>query len=347
MPRIWYSTGIFDGDDLVFVGLDLVERGVERGGLAGAGGAGDEHHAVGLLDVAAEAREVLRGEADDIKRELGEFLAHRLFVEHAEHGVFAVHSGHDADAEVDEAALVANAETAVLRDAALGDVELGHDLDAGQDGLVVLARDGRHGLLQHAVDAVLDEERVVEGFEVDIGSAALERGEDGGVDEADDGGDVVVRGELLDGDVFVGVLFAGEHVEGEAFAGFVEHALRLLGFLEQVGDLRERGDAGDDARAEQAGDFVDHHELRRVGHGDGELAFGLLQRNEVVAEHHVDGHGLEELMLDFEVLEVDELCVVAASEKLRALDFRECVVGVRLCDGDGGHDGWTPVERFC
>ena len=59
-----------------------------------------------------------------------------------------------------------------------------------------------------------------------------------------------------------GFVFAGEHVEGEAFAGFVEHALRLLGFLQQVGDLRQRGHAGDDAMAEQAGDLVEHHEPR-------------------------------------------------------------------------------------
>ena len=159
---------VFDGDDLVFVGLDLAERGVERGGFAGAGGAGDEHHAVGLLDVAAEAAQIVVGEADDVERELGELLAHRLLVEHAEHGVFAVDGGHDGDAEVDEAALVAHAEAAVLRDAALGDVELAHDLDARNDGLVVLARDGRHGLLEHAVDAVLDEQRVVVGLDVDV-----------------------------------------------------------------------------------------------------------------------------------------------------------------------------------
>ena len=59
------------------------------------------------------------------------------------------------------------------------------------------------------------------------------------------------------------VVFAGEHIEGEAFAGFVEHALRLLGLLQQVGDLREGGDARDDAMAQQAGDLVEHHQLRR------------------------------------------------------------------------------------
>ena len=97
--------GIFDGDDLVFVVLDLAQRGVERGGFAGTGGAGDQHHAVGLGDVAAEFGEIAFAEADHIERELGELLAHRFLVEHAEHGVFAMNGGHDGDAEIDQAAL--------------------------------------------------------------------------------------------------------------------------------------------------------------------------------------------------------------------------------------------------
>jgi hypothetical protein len=80
-----------------------------------------------------------------------------------------------------------------------------------------------------------------------------------------------------------------------------------------------------------------HHQLRGVGDGDGEAAFGLLQRHEVVAEHHVHGDGLEELVLDLEVLQVDELGVVAAGEHLRALGLGECVVAVRDGDRDGGH----------
>ncbi len=52
--------GIFDGDDLVFVVLDFVDGGVERGGFAGAGGAGDQHHAVRLANIAAELRSFVR-----------------------------------------------------------------------------------------------------------------------------------------------------------------------------------------------------------------------------------------------------------------------------------------------
>ncbi len=255
-----------------------------------------------------------------------------------------MNGGHDGDAEVDEAALVAHAEAAVLGHAALGDVELAHDLDAAQDGGVVLARDGRHGRLQHAVDAVLDDHRIVVGLDVNVGGAAFERGEDGGVDQPDDGADVFFAGELLDGDVFVGVVFAGEHVEGEAFAGFVENALRLLRLLQQVGDLRERGHAGDDALAEQAGDLVEHHELRGIADGDDQRVGPLLEGHEVVAEHQLDGHGAQQVVLNLEVLQVDELGAIARGERFRMGAF-VLRGGQRRCDqcGISSHT-WLPRD---
>src|SRR4029077_8057056 len=47
--------GIFNGDDLVFVGLDFVDGGIQGGGLARSGGAGDQHHAIRLANIATEA----------------------------------------------------------------------------------------------------------------------------------------------------------------------------------------------------------------------------------------------------------------------------------------------------
>src|SRR5690348_4850276 len=47
--------GIFDGDDFVFVALDFVNCGVERGGLSGAGRPSDQDHAIWLADIPAEA----------------------------------------------------------------------------------------------------------------------------------------------------------------------------------------------------------------------------------------------------------------------------------------------------
>jgi hypothetical protein len=102
--------------------------------------------------------------------------------------------------------------------------------------------------------------------------------------------------------------------------------LRLLGLFEKVRDLGEGGDAGDQAGAQEAGDLVQHHELRGVGDGDGKAAFRLLQRHEVVAEHHVHGHGFEELVLDFEVLEVDKVGVVTTGKSFGALGLVEAHV---------------------
>ena len=261
--------GIFDGDDFVFVVLDFAERGVEGGRFAGTGGAGDEHHPVGFGDIAAEFREIVFAEADHVEREFGELLAHRLLIEHAKHGVFAMDGGHDRDAEIDETAFVADAETAVLGDAALGDVELAHDFDARNDGGVPVLGDRRHGVVQDAVDAVLDDHFLIAGFDVDVAGAALEGVEDGGIDELDDRRDVAVDGgEAVDGEGFFGVILVSDDVERETFGDFFEDALRLLGFLEEIGDLGGGGDFDAEFFVQQQAQFVDRVEVARVGEGD-------------------------------------------------------------------------------
>ena len=125
-------------------------------------------------------------EADHVEGEVAELLAERFLVEDAKHGVFAVNRGHDGDAEVDEAAFVAHAEAAVLRDAALGDVQLAHDLDARKDRGVPVLRERLHGVLQNAVNAVLHDHFGVARFDVDVAGAPFKGGEDHGVDQAHD-----------------------------------------------------------------------------------------------------------------------------------------------------------------
>ena len=85
-------------------------------------------------------------------------LAHRFLVEDTEHRIFAVDRRHDGNTEVDRTlgVTVLHAETAVLRNTALRDVQLAHHLDTGDDRSVMFASDRRHGLRQHAVNAKLD-----------------------------------------------------------------------------------------------------------------------------------------------------------------------------------------------
>src|SRR5581483_8257612 len=205
--------------------------------------------------------------------ELMELLAHGLFIEHAEHGIFPVDRRHNRNAEVDWALWLAilHAETAVLRDAALGYIELAHDLDTRNDRRMMLLRDRRHGLGQDAVNAELDADGIVAGLDVDIAGPPLQSGEDRGIDKPDDGADVALGGEAVDGNTFVTrALFFRNDVQAEAFAGVFQNALGLLSLLEDLADLPQRGNLGDDAFAEQQADFVNHHQLTGIGNRNGE-----------------------------------------------------------------------------
>ena len=59
--------GVLDGDDLVLIGANFIEGGVQGGRLAAAGGAGDEDHAVGLVNIAAKLFEVRFRESDHVE----------------------------------------------------------------------------------------------------------------------------------------------------------------------------------------------------------------------------------------------------------------------------------------
>ena len=249
--------------------------------------------------------------------------------------------GHDGDAEIDEAALVAHAETAVLRHAALGDIEFAHHLDAGNDGGVPVLGDGRHGVVQHAVDAVLDGHFLVARFDVDIAGAPFERVEDGGIHQLDDGCDVAVGGgELVDRERLVVGLLAAHHVEREALGHLFEHALGLLGLLEQVGDLRQRGYLDPQLFVEQQRQFVDQVEVARIGQGDIERAVLRPQRHEVVPEHQVHGDRPEQLVVDGAFPQIDVLAPVPRGHRARLLGFGGRIEDANFVSSHKNLGGW-------
>ena len=171
---------VLDRDDVLLDRVELVERAVERGRLARAGRAGDEHGAVRLAEGLGEPLERLREHA-----QLLELDHHLALVQDAHDDLLAVGGGKRGDAQVDRLGLDLERDAAVLRDPALGDVEVGEDLDARGDGRDGADRDGR-GLLEHAVDAVADPHLVLLGLEVDVGGAALDGLLDHPVHELDD-----------------------------------------------------------------------------------------------------------------------------------------------------------------
>jgi hypothetical protein len=96
-------------------------------------------------------------------------------VEEPHDDLLAPDRGQDGDAEVHLLALAElQLDAAVLREPALGDVELAHDLDAARDGVLQLER-RLHLLDEHAVDAVADAELLLVGLDVDVAGALLDR----------------------------------------------------------------------------------------------------------------------------------------------------------------------------
>ena len=99
---------------------------------------------------------------------------------------------------------------------------------------------------------------------MDIAGTPLQRREDSRIHQLDDGRDIFLLGEALDRDGLFFALIDTDDVVGEALARLFEHALRLLGFLEQVGDLRSGSDLHDDALLQQIANGVDVFEAARI-----------------------------------------------------------------------------------
>ena len=117
---------IFGRRDVRVFLVEDVEARVERHGLAAAGRAGHQDHAVRLRQRVHVELFLRRLIAERVDAEHG---ARRI--ENTRHDLLAKQRRAGADAEVDRAGLGdAHLDAPVLRDAALGDVEARHDLDA-------------------------------------------------------------------------------------------------------------------------------------------------------------------------------------------------------------------------
>ena len=101
---------VFDGENVRGGRPDLLERGVQRGGLARAGRAGGENHAVGNLDDLAVALQHVR-----LDSQLREAEHRGSLVENSHHGPLAEHGWDDAHAHVHSASCNHQLDTPVLR----------------------------------------------------------------------------------------------------------------------------------------------------------------------------------------------------------------------------------------
>ena len=145
--------------------VDLGEERIERGRLSRTRRPRDEEDAVRPVDDLADYRVVALVEAEVVH--LDEVAALR---KKSERNRLTVRGRHGRDTDVDVLASDANADTAVHREALLGDIEVRHDLDTRDDRALEAVKLGRNvDLVEHAVDAVAYPELRLLRLDVDIG----------------------------------------------------------------------------------------------------------------------------------------------------------------------------------
>ena len=115
---------VFHRDDVVFGIVEFVQRGIKRGGLAGAGGAGNQDQTVRRVHGGFEPAEGVLIQAEFVQacREVG-------FVQDTQHAFLAMDRWHERDAQIDVASADPDAHAAVLWQTALGDVQVAHDFE--------------------------------------------------------------------------------------------------------------------------------------------------------------------------------------------------------------------------
>ena len=120
---------VLHGDDLVFQRIDLGQRRIQGGGLARTRGPGHQQNAVRAGQQVVElGQRVLR------KAHGFQLQPHAGAVQHTHHDALAMHGRHGGDPQVELTALDAGLDAAVLRQPALGNVQMRQPTAADRRG---------------------------------------------------------------------------------------------------------------------------------------------------------------------------------------------------------------------
>ena len=192
---------VLGGHD-VRVGLvERHDRRVQRGRLARPSGTDHQHHSLTPHQRIPEALERTRLEA-----QLGHVQHELRLVEQPHDDLLAPQGGEHGHAEVEVAASVLDLhldlDMPILGPPLFRDVELGHDLDAGDERVPQL-HGQRHHVVEDPVDAEPDAELLLVGLDVDVRGLPLERVHEEHVRELDDGRGVRGLGEVAEIDLVV------------------------------------------------------------------------------------------------------------------------------------------------
>ena len=206
-----------------------------------------------------------------------------------------------------------------MRQAALGDVQLRHDLEAGDDRQLQL--DGRlHHLVEHAVHAVAVAEVRLVRLDVDVGGALLDRVQQDEVDQLDHGR---VGGALLQvaevGDAALVMLDGDVALVEPLHHLFVGGALLRVVLLQRLLDGLLAGDDDLDVVAGEELDVVDGVDVGGVAHRQDQRGAGAVDRNALVLLGDFLGDEFHHLAVDVEFFQVDGRNAVLLRKKIGEL----------------------------
>ena len=111
-------------------------------------------------------------------------------IEDPQHDTLAVHHRNDGHTQVKQVSVMPHRDSTILRTAALGDVQVCHDLQAADDRCTEPVHGSRHtGGGQDAINAVPDGDTVFVGFDVQISRPFANGFDEQIVDQPDDAGE--------------------------------------------------------------------------------------------------------------------------------------------------------------
>ncbi len=282
------------------------------------GGARDQHHAVGLQDGLLELDQRLGLEA-----ELGHVQPQVVLVEQPHDDLLAPEGGQGADAVVERLALARQIhlehDAAVLRQPLLADVQLGHDLDARDDGVLQLQRRGHDGL-QDAVHAEAHAVFLLVGLDVNVAGGALHRVGEDQVHQLDDGRFLGGPLQFAGGKrVFIACL---QLDVGIALADVRHHLFQVflvgvaVGLVDALKNRRFRSHHRLDVEAGHELDVVHGEHVGGIHHGDGERGADPAEGQDLIAARGFRRNQLHHRGIDVEIREIDGRNAVLPGEEV-------------------------------
>ncbi len=300
--------GVFGGHDIRIHGIERRNRGIESVRFARSCWAGDQHHAVGLQNIALKFLERL-----GFKSELGHVQPEVFLVQQAHDDFFAVQGRDGGNAEVEflflAFGLVLDHDAAVLRQALFRDVQFRHNFHTAGDRVFQFQRRIHHGL-QLAVNAEPHAHFRFIRLDVNIARAALDRIRQDQIDKLDDrrfvGRLFQRRGVQLR---FVGrqlqFFVLGNEVLHQVAEFFAVRGRSAIAARYRLGNRRFGRDDRLHVEARHELYVVHREDVRRVGHRNRQHRAHTRQRHNLIAQRRILWNEANDIGIDFVIFQVD------------------------------------------